>query len=269
MVRKAYAVGLVDQSPDFASLTYPAVKQVIARVCEAGIGGYAAGNLARTDPSDPDAIARDLRVIESLLEESPMPDTEWPRLLQIFDRDRLATLVGISPSSAGRYERGERATPDAVAARLHFLALLVGDLAGAYNPIGIRRWLQRRRAALDGRAPADLLAGEWQPDDEGAARVRELARSLVDSPATRSRSVTPTRACRSSAKTQANPSPVGTTPATAPSTISRTRQTVRGPSSCGTRRSARRKISPRSAAPSGSWTSATSRPRCRRCRRGP
>ena len=183
-VRKAYAVGLVDESPDFTSLTYPAVKDVVSRVSAAGIGGHAATSLTRTDPSDVDAIARELRRIESLLEESPLPDTEWPRLLQTLDRDRLAALVGASPSSVARYERSERTTPDSVAARLHFLALVVGDLSGAYNAIGIRRWFERPRAALENRAPADLLVGEWQPDDEGAARVRVLARSLVESPAT-------------------------------------------------------------------------------------
>lgn len=183
-VRKAYAVGLVDEAPAFPELTYPAVKRVVARVRAAGIGGQAAASFARTDPADVEALARELRQIESLLEESPVPDKEWRRLLQVLDRDRLAALVGVSPSSVARYERGERATPDAVAARLHFLALVVGDLAGAYNAIGIRRWFDRPRSALDGHAPAELLAGDWQPDDQSAVRVRELARSLVESPAT-------------------------------------------------------------------------------------
>ena len=183
-VRKAWAVGLADESPDFAALTYPAVKRVVARVRAAGIGELAAASLARTDPADVTSIARDLRQIESLLEQSPVPETEWPRMLQRFDRDRLAPLLGISPSSAVRYARGERGTPDNVAARLHFIALVASDLAGAYNAIGIRRWFDRPRAALGGRAPADLLAGDWTPDDEGPARVRELARSVVESPAT-------------------------------------------------------------------------------------
>ena len=136
------------------------------------------------DPRDLDAIARDFRRLDALLEESPLPDTEWPRLVQIFDRDRLAALVGVSSASAGRYERGERTTPDEVAARLHVLALVVGDLTGAYNTIGVRRWFDRPRSALEGRTPAEVLAGAWQPEAEGPARVRELARSLVDSPAT-------------------------------------------------------------------------------------
>lgn len=183
-VRKAHAVGLVDETPDFAELTYPLVKRVVMRVREAGIGERAAASLARAGENDLESIVRDLTQIDALLEESPFPETEWPRLLEVFDRDRLAELVGISPSSAVRYEHGERRTPDDVAARLHFLALVVSDLTGAYNAIGIRRWFARKRSALGGRAPADLLKGEWQPEDEKAARVRGLARALVDSPAT-------------------------------------------------------------------------------------
>lgn len=183
-VRKAHAVGLVEEAPDFAGLTYATVQKVLSRVREAGVGAYATGSLARTDPTDTDAIVRELQRIEALIEESPLPDTEWPRLLGVLGRDLLAALVGVSPSSVARYERGERRTPDDVAARLHFLALVVGDLAGAYNALGIRRWFDRPRTALDGRRPADLLAGDWRPEDEGPARVRALAAALVDSPAT-------------------------------------------------------------------------------------
>jgi hypothetical protein len=71
-----------------------------------------------------------------------------------------------------------------VAARLHFLALVVGDLAGSYNDVGIRRWFHRKRTLLDGRSPASLLKGEWDPDEEGPARVRQLARDLVSLSAT-------------------------------------------------------------------------------------
>ena len=59
------------------------------------------------------------------------------------------------------------------------LALVVGDLAGSYNDIGVRRWFHRKRTLLDGRAPAALLKGNWDPDDEGPMRVRELARELI------------------------------------------------------------------------------------------
>jgi transcriptional regulator with XRE-family HTH domain len=154
------------------------------RVREAGIGASAAASLARAQPSDVEAIARDLRQIGALLEESLFPETEWRRLLEIFDRDGLAALVGVSPSSVARYARGERRTPDEAAARLHLLALIAGDLAGAYNNLGIRRWFERPRTALDGRTPADLLRGRWRPDGPDVLRVRALARALLDSPAT-------------------------------------------------------------------------------------
>ena len=57
-----------------------------------------------------------------------------------------------------RYLSGAGRTPDDVAVRLHALALIVGDLAGAYDDAGIRRWFARRRTALGNRAPVDVLA---------------------------------------------------------------------------------------------------------------
>ena len=66
---------------------------------------------------------------------------------------------------------------------MHFLALAVGDLAGAYNDIGIRRWFERKRTVLEGRAPAAVLRGKWQPEDPGPLQVRDLARALVASAA--------------------------------------------------------------------------------------
>lgn len=184
MVRKAHAVGLVDESPDFTALTYGAVKRAVLRVREAGIGEYAAADVARAGPGDRTLVAERLREIGVLLEESPLPATEWGRILETFERDQLASLLGISPASVVRYARGERRTPDAVAARLHLLALVVGDLAGAYNQIGVRRWFERPRSALNGRSPAQILCGDWEPQDAGPRSVRELARSLVSSPAT-------------------------------------------------------------------------------------
>ena len=83
-----------------------------------------------------------------------------------------------------RYARAIRNTPDEVAARLHWLALVVGDLAGGYNEIGIRQWFTRKRTQLDGRTPEQLLTGQWKPDDPGPRRVRSLAHSLTGSPVT-------------------------------------------------------------------------------------
>ena len=68
--------------------------------------------------------------------------------------------------------------------RLQFLALVVGDLAGAYNEFGIRRWFERPRKLLGNRSPAQLLDGAWQPEAPGPRRVRRLAAALVLSSAT-------------------------------------------------------------------------------------
>ena len=69
--------------------------------------------------------------------------------------------------------------PEDLAVRLRFLALVVDDLLGAYNEIGVRRWFDRPRALLDGRTPAGLLLPGWRPEDGNPRRVQDLARSLV------------------------------------------------------------------------------------------
>ena len=110
---------------------------------------------------------------------SPAPMYEWPHLVKIFGVNQLARLLAVSPSSVRRYKENARTTPDDIAGRLHFLALVVGDLAGAYNDIGIRRWFERARTSLGNRAPQEFFRGEWSPNDAGATRVRELACSPV------------------------------------------------------------------------------------------
>ena len=106
------------------------------------------------------------------LEASPVPKFEWGGLARVFAPEDLAALLHISASSLKRYQHGERATPDPIATRLHFIALVVGDLAGSYDDVGIRRWFHRKRTMLDNRTPAAILAGEWDPDDDGPMRVR-------------------------------------------------------------------------------------------------
>src|ERR671930_296716 len=100
------------------------------------------------------------------------------------DQLSSVSLDNVSVTSLKRYVSGERDTPDPVAARLHWLALIVGDLAGSYNDIGIRRWFQRKRTRLDGRAPIAFLKGDWDPDEEGPRRMRQLASELVSLSAT-------------------------------------------------------------------------------------
>jgi hypothetical protein len=145
----------------------------------AGIATSAADVLRNVDRPSRQDVAALLEMIIAALEASPVPRFEWKGVARVFPVDDLATLLGVSLSSLKRYEAGERDTPDDVAARLHFLALVAGDLAGSYNDIGIRRWFQRKRSQLDGRSPAAILTGNWDPDEAGPQRVRQLARDLV------------------------------------------------------------------------------------------
>lgn len=113
------------------------------------------------------------------LECSPVPDVEWAPMSALLGDDLPSTLVGVSPTSLHRYRSSERPTPDQVAARLDFVALVVADLTGSYNDFGVRRWFDRPRAALGGQTPRALLTGDWSPDDESVRPVRELARALL------------------------------------------------------------------------------------------
>ncbi len=113
---------------------------------------------------------------------SPVPASEWPVLQRVLGVDLLARLLSISTVSLRRYVTSARRTPDDVAARLHALALMVGDLAGAYNDAGIRRWFARPRTVLGNRAPVAVLTSGWRPDDPEPRQVRGLAHALTASP---------------------------------------------------------------------------------------
>ena len=118
------------------------------------------------------------------LDESPNAACEWSGANRVLGGTLLASILGISPSSVRRYVSGSRTTPDDIGARLYFLALVIGDLAGTYDDLGIRRWFQRPRKSLGSRAPAQILDGTWRPENPDPQRVRDLAAALVSSPAT-------------------------------------------------------------------------------------
>jgi hypothetical protein len=181
--RRAEAMGLVDPGAT-AHADLKVVRLIANQARRAGIAASAAAALNNVDLPSDEEVASLLETMIAALEASPAPKFEWGGLARLFDADQLSALLSVSVSSLKRYQSGDRTTPDVVAARLHFLALVVGDLAGSYNDIGVRRWFHRKRTRLDGRAPAQLLAGEWDPDDAGPRRVRELARELVSLGAT-------------------------------------------------------------------------------------
>jgi len=175
--RRAEGMGLVDANA--SQLGAADITQLLKRVREAGI---ARGPALHFDNVEPPSVAEAealLKLVIAALDSSPAPKFEWPAVSRVIDAEQLAPLLNVSVSSLKRYASGERETPDEVAARLHHVALIVGDLAGAYNEVGVRRWFERKRTTLNGRAPAALLSGDWNPDDTSPQKVRDLARSLV------------------------------------------------------------------------------------------
>ena len=127
----------------------------------------------------PTRLATLIERLDEALIGSPLPDRELRQLRQTFELDQLAQLLGTSEVSLRRYLAGSRDVPDAVAARAHWLALVVADLGGAYNQIGVRRWFERPRAQLDGRSPREALGATWTPDGAAATTIGGLAAALV------------------------------------------------------------------------------------------
>jgi hypothetical protein len=132
----------------------------------------------------PEDLLADLRRIEHAIESSPVPERELPRLRAVLGTELLERLVRVSPATLRRYLSGERSVPDDVAERTHHLALVVNELVGSYNDRGVRRWFERARPQVGGKAPRSLLPKGWTADDDGAQQVLDLARSLTQVGAT-------------------------------------------------------------------------------------
>ena len=178
---RADAMGLLPANEHIGALDLSSFRKAVRHIHRAGIARNIQLDLANA--SGP-SLERALEHLNLALEESPVPEFEWNRLGEVLGLELLGRLLGISLSSVRRYRAHARTTPDEIADRLHFLSLVVGDLAGAYNEIGIRQWFERKRAQLDGRTPLDWLKGSWKPAQPGPRRVQDLARALIASPAT-------------------------------------------------------------------------------------
>jgi len=178
----AEAMGLLPGSTPIARLERATIVAPLKHLQRHGIGRHAVLEFEST--TDPGALAALLDRIYAELLASPTPATEADALGDMLGHEFVARLVGISMSSLRRYITGERATPDAVAARLHHIAVIVSHLAAGYNEFGIRRWFDRPRPQLRGKAPAQLLHGDWDPDAAGPQQVLHLAEALNSSYAT-------------------------------------------------------------------------------------
>jgi hypothetical protein len=183
LVRRALGVGLLADRDLIDRLDLDLIRDVARQASDAGVGRDAASALLEQKANRVAQLERLIGRLETALADSPMPERELAMLLRIYDYEGLAALVGASPVSLRRYRDGARSVPDAIADRVHFVALVTSDLAGSYNEFGLRRWWERRRALLGDRSPREALgvAGEWRPDDPGPTAVADLAATLSGS----------------------------------------------------------------------------------------
>ena len=90
----------------------------------------------------------------------------------------LAKLLGRSAGSVRSYAGGRRPVPPLIARRLEWVSHVTFSLAGGYNAIGMRAWLDRPRVQLGQRSPIASLGPDWTPSDASAVQVEELAATL-------------------------------------------------------------------------------------------
>lgn len=171
LIARAEAMGLIE-SRAVQPLATPLLQEALRELGAAGIGRELFMTRAAVDEES-------LTRLNVMVAASPHPLTEWDAISSVLGADLTADLVGVSSSSIRRYAAGMRPTPDPVAHRLHFLAMVVADLKGSYSDYGVRRWFDRPRSAIDGLRPRDVLSDSWTPEDGDVRRVTGLASALV------------------------------------------------------------------------------------------
>jgi hypothetical protein len=185
LVARTAAMGFMgsDRSTSRAAKT---IARVVGALQEQKLASRTALDIApllRTNAGDLDAATAKrmeaaIGELVNALGQSPAPSSEWTAMREVLGDELLCKLVGVSDTSLRRYASNGRSTPQAVAERLHWIAMIVADLSGAYNPFGIRRWFERPRPQLDGRSPRQALGENWNVDSPVAERVRMLAAVL-------------------------------------------------------------------------------------------
>ena len=177
LVRRALALGLLQGRDRIERLDIELLRGIAREATSAGIGQDAA--LSLFERPTPARLGSAIARLDDALVGSPLPRRELARLADVLELEQLARLAGTSEVSLRRYASGARAVPDEVAARIHWLALVTADLAGAYNAVGIRRWFERPRSHLGGRSPREVLGRGWSPDQPRVERVRQLAAAVA------------------------------------------------------------------------------------------
>jgi len=179
LLARADVMGFLPDSTNTSVLDMKLIRQVFKELEGQGLR---IEQVISSSPLTTDQLRVFLRKALEVSETSAMPLGEWPKIGEILGEKQLAQLLSISESSAHRYKSELRPTPQVVAERLHELALIIADLAGAYNNFGVRRWFNRPRVQLDGKSPQVLLGQNWDPNGSEIKRVRNLAGALLGSP---------------------------------------------------------------------------------------
>src|SRR5687768_12663068 len=185
LLARASAMGVL-AGATITQIDAQALQRVLTALHKQGLIGAAPVALAPLlkkgpallDAATAERMADSVEQLVAVLDESPAPASEWAPMRAVFGDEVLGDLLGIAPASLRRYAAAERATPQATAERLHWLAMVVSDLAGSYNDFGMRRWFDRPRTQLGGKSPRALLGSRWTADDKAAQQVRKLAAAL-------------------------------------------------------------------------------------------
>ena len=159
LVRRALSVGLLRGRDEINQLDLDLLRGIAREASSAGVGQDAAAEmLGRPTPA---RLGLLIGRLDDALAQSPLPEHELAQLVEILSIDQLAELAGTSAVSLRRYLSGSRAVPDDVAARLHWLALVSGDLAGAYNAAesGAGSTGRARSSVAVHRAPCSAATG--------------------------------------------------------------------------------------------------------------
>lgn len=130
----------------------------------------------------PGKILEELQKLESDIETKPLTKLDLDVVVRVFGLNISALLLGVNELRG--FLENPLHLPSMSAARAHFLVMIIADLSGSYTDSGIQKWFRRRRTKLADRTPLEVLRGEWDPGDDEARRVRQLASSLVSLGAT-------------------------------------------------------------------------------------
>ena len=181
LVGRAQTMGFLPLGEGRVQLDRRFIEDLAELLRRRGVASRATAPLARAMQEPLNDVERidALRATIDAVDASPHPEGEWAPARELLGDELLARLLRVSASSLRRYAAGNRRTPDEVAWRLHLVARLLAALVGSYNDYGMRRWFERRRSALDGATPAELLEHAKTEDDERLEAVLALAEQLT------------------------------------------------------------------------------------------